>query len=111
MHYLSKRFLSGDLETFLSLVEKDLFTKTLKKNVRDNLLKDERGVLNEWRKNNLFNKNSNLVMRLQDKDNRFAVVDKYTDPNKVLKQINRSSFKTLDYDPARNHINCVRMGK
>ena len=60
----------------MSLVEKDLFEETLKKNVKDNLLKDERLALNEWRKNNLFNKNSNLVMRLQDKGNRFVVVDK-----------------------------------
>ena len=40
------------LETFLSLVEKNLFEETLKKNVKDNLSKDERGAVNEWRKNN-----------------------------------------------------------
>ena len=38
---------SHQLETFLSLVEKDLFAETLKKNVKDNLSKDERGALNE----------------------------------------------------------------
>ena len=32
---------SHQLETFLSLVEKDLFEEMLKKNVKDNLLKDE----------------------------------------------------------------------
>ena len=67
------------LETFLSLVERDLFEETLKKTVKDNLLKDERLALNESRKNNLFNKNSHLVMRLQDRGNRFVVVDKETD--------------------------------
>ena len=38
---------SHQLGTFLSLVEKDLFAETLKKNVKDNLSKDERGALNE----------------------------------------------------------------
>ena len=50
---------SHELETFLSLVEKHLFAETLKKKVKDNLPKGERGALNEWRKYNLFNKNSN----------------------------------------------------
>lgn len=47
---------SHQLEIFLSLVEKDFFSETSKKNVKVNLFKDERGVLNERRKNNLFNK-------------------------------------------------------
>ena len=56
--------------------EKDLLEETSKKNVKDKLLKHEGLALNEWRKNDLFNKNSNLVMRLQDKGSRFVVVDK-----------------------------------
>ena len=48
---------SHPLQTFLSLVKKDLFEETLKKNVKDNLLKDEHLALNEWIKNNLFKKN------------------------------------------------------
>ena len=47
---------SHQLEIFLSLVEKDFFAETSKKNVKVNLSKDERDVLNERRKNNLFNK-------------------------------------------------------
>ena len=69
----------------MPLVKKDLFGETLKKNVKDNLLKDECLALNEWRKNNLFNKNSNLAMRLQDKGNRFVGADKETDGNKALR--------------------------
>ena len=38
---------SHQLETFLSLVEKDLFEEILKKNVKDNLLRDERLALIE----------------------------------------------------------------
>ena len=75
--------ISHQLETFLSLVQNNLFTERLKKNVKDNLLKFERGSLNEWRKNNLFNKNSNLVKWSLDKGNRFFVVDKKTDWNKA----------------------------
>ena len=71
----------------MSIVEKDLFAETLKKNVKDNLSKDERGALNEWRKNTLFNKNSNLVMWLQDKSNKSVVIDKKTDRNKTQEQI------------------------
>ena len=98
---------SHELETFLSLVEKHLFAETLKKKVTDNLPKGERGALNEWRKNNLFNKNNNLVMRLQDKGNTFVVVDKETDRKKAQEQIDGSSFKTLYHDPTRNHIKIV----
>ena len=98
---------SHQLETFLPLVEKDLFAVTLKKNVKGNLSEDERGELNGWRKNNFFNKDSDLVMRIQDKGNRFIVVDKETDRNKAQEQIDRSSFITLDHDPTSNHIKIV----
>lgn len=74
---------SHQLEIFLSLVEKDFFAETSKKNVKVNLSKDERGVLNERRKNNLFNKKSNLVMQLHNKGNKFVVVDKQIDQNKA----------------------------
>ena len=47
---------SHQLEIFLSLVEKDFFAEKSKKNVKVNLSKDERDVLNERRKDNLFNK-------------------------------------------------------
>ena len=86
---------SHQLETFLWLVEKDLFAATLKNNVRDTLSKAERGALNEWRNNNLFNKNSNLVMPLQGKGNRLVVVDKETDRNKAQEQTDSSSFKIM----------------
>ena len=86
---------SHQLETSLSLVERDLFEEKLNKNVKNNLLKDERLAFNEWRKNNLFNKNSNFVMRLQDKGNRFVVADKETDLKKAQEPISRSSGKSI----------------
>ena len=84
MHHQSKKRLSGDLPKQMAISLKHSYhylkriylQETLKENVKCNLSKDERGALNEWGKNNLFNKNSNLVMRLQDKGNRFVEVDK-----------------------------------
>ena len=46
-------------------------------------------------------------MRLQDKGNRPIVVDEKTDRNQALRQIDRSSFKTLDHDLTSNDIKIV----
>ena len=47
-------------------------------------------------------------MRLQDKGNRFIIVDKQTDCEKDNDQIERSSFLKIDYDPTTLHINKVK---
>ena len=47
-------------------------------------------------------------MRLQDKGNRFIIVDKQTDCEKANEQIERSSFLKIDYDPTTLHINKVK---
>ena len=47
-------------------------------------------------------------MRLQDKGNRFIIVDKQTDCKKANEQIERSSFLKIDYDPTTLHINKVK---
>ena len=44
-----------------------------------NITKEERASLKEWQSNQLFNPEGNLVMRIQDKGNRFVLVDKTTD--------------------------------
>ena len=57
-----------EIETFLENVERDIYEDCRnKKWVRDNLTSDERLALNTWRKEVLFNPDSDLVMRLQDK--------------------------------------------
>ena len=56
----------------------------------------------------MFNKTGDLVMRSQDKGNRFVVVNKETDIQKANDQINRSSFKKLDHDPTKDHIEIVK---
>ena len=67
---------SNEIETFISLVEKDLFQDTIRKRIPSNLSQDEKKALNDWRKNVLFNKDWDKVMRLQDKGNRFIIVNK-----------------------------------
>ena len=47
-------------------------------------------------------------MRLQDKGNRFIIVDKQTDCEKANEQIERSSFLKIDYDPITLHTNKVK---
>ena len=59
-------------------------------------------------KNVLFNKGSAKVMRLQDKGNRFIIVDKETDCEKTNEQIERSSFLKADYDPTTLHTEKVK---
>lgn len=76
--------------------------------MRDNLTKSQCNQLNLWRKEHLPNNESNFVMRIQDKGNRFVIVDKETDIAKAEAQIARSSFKKLDYDPTAEHIEKVR---
>ena len=97
-----------ELETFLSSVERALFNDTSRRKVPDNLTKEERSSLRQWRKNELFNQDGELLMRLQDKGNRFVIVDKETDKRKAEEQIARSSFQKLDHDPTSEHIQKVK---
>ena len=98
---------SPELETFLSSVNRDLFCNTKPNDVKDNLSKEERSALKNWSKYVLFNKESELVVRLQDKGNRFVIVDKETGKIKAQQQKAKSSFQELDYDPAKEHIQKV----
>ena len=61
---------SPELETFLTSVKRDLICNTKPNVVKDNLSEEERSALKNWRKDLLFNKESELVMRLEDKGNR-----------------------------------------
>ena len=96
-----------EVETFLSLVQNEIFQNTVPNKTKDNLSRNERLELQNWRKNHLFNKDSNLVMRLQDKGNRFIIVDKDTDTQKAEEQIARSSFDKIDHDPTSSHVEIV----
>ena len=72
---------SPELETFLTSVERDLFSNTKPNDVKDKLSEEQRSTLKNWRKNVLFNTESDLVIRLQDSSDRFAIADKETTTN------------------------------
>ena len=62
---------------------------------------EERGALKNGTEDILFNKESELVTRLQDKDNRFAIVDEEADKITMQQQIAMSSFEEFNYDPTK----------
>ena len=99
---------SPELETFLTSVEKDLFQNTKVGKAEDNLTRTERRALTSWRRDNLFNKESDTIIRLQDKGNRFVIVDKNTDRVKAQQQIGRSSFIKLNHDSTDTHNKKVK---
>ena len=96
---------SNEIETFISLVEKNLFQDTSRKRIPSNLWEDEKKELKDWGKMYYY-KGSDKVMRLQD-GKRFINVDKQTDREKANEQIQRSSFLKTDYYPSTMHINKV----
>ena len=57
----------NELETFLTSTEKDLFQNTKVDMAKDNLTCAEGRALTNWRRDNLVNKQSHTIMRLQDK--------------------------------------------
>ena len=99
---------SNEIETFISLVEKDLFQDTSRKRIPSNFSQDEKKVSKDWRKNVLFNKDSDKVIRLQDRRNSFIMIDKQTVCEKANEQIERSSVLKLDCDPTILHINNMK---
>ena len=99
---------SAELETFLSTVEKELLINIKRNYVKDNFTKDEGRSLTTWRIDILFNPDSNLLLRSQDKGNRFVVVDKQTDIVKANQEIGRSSFVKLNYETTKEFISNVK---
>ena len=78
-NWLAPRINSCELDTFLISVKRDLFCST---KPNGNFSKEERSALKNYRKDVLFKKESELMMRLQDKGNRFAIIHKENDKNK-----------------------------
>ena len=97
-----------DAEMFLKSIERDIFSETRKKNTRSNLTKEENEMLSYCKKQVLFNKDSKDVLRLQDKGNKFVIVDKLTDLRKAEKQIAWSSMTKVDEDLTEMMINRVK---
>ena len=96
--------ISPKWETFFTSAEKDLFRNAKVDKAKDNLPRTERRALKNWRRDNLFNRENNTIMRLQHKDNRFVFVDKNTDRLKGEQQIGFISSVKLNHDPTDTHI-------
>ena len=96
-----------DAEMFLKCIERDLFSDTSHKKVRSNLTKEENEMISYCKNQVLFNKDSEQVLRLQDKGSKFVVVDKVTELMKVETQIVSSSMEKVDNDPTQLMINRV----
>ena len=96
---MTPRINSCELDTFLISVKRDLFCST---KPNGNLSKEERSALKNYRKDVLFKKESELMMRLQDKGNRFAIIHKRMTKIKAQQQIAKSLFQELIYEPTKN---------
>ena len=97
----------NEIELFLSKIEKDLFQETQSRKIRSNLSIGERKALNEWQ-SNMDNPEKQTILRIQDKGNRFVLVDKDTDRKKATEQIQRSNFVEIQQDPTLSHIQVVK---
>ena len=75
---------------------------------KDNLTRTERRALTNWKRDNLFNKESDTIVRVQDKDNSFVIVNKNTDCLKAQQQTGLSSFIKLNHVPTDTHIKNVK---
>jgi len=75
-----------EAEIFLKQIEKYLFVDVQPKRIKSNLTKEERTALQECKKM-LNNPQSKEVIRMQDKVNKFIIVEKETDIIKAEKQI------------------------
>ena len=83
---------------FLSRVENGLFKYPTPKLVQDNLMKEERVILKEFRSTPVEERD--FIIRMQDKGNNFVLLDKDLDERKVKEQMDRDSFNIFDRDPS-----------
>ena len=80
-------------------IERDLFINTSKRKLKSNLSKEENEALRYCTNEMISNPKSKEVIRLQDKGNKFVIVDKETDLKKAKQQILRSSMVKLKENP------------
>ena len=95
-----------EAEVFLKQIEKDLFADVQPKKITPNLSKEERKALKDCREM-LNNPEMEDVIRMQDKGNKFIIVDKQTDIRKAEEQILKSSMEPLNEDITQHTISRV----
>ena len=96
-----------EAEVFLKQVEKEIFEDVAPKRIKSNLTKDERVALKSC-KQMLNDPQSKEVIRIQDKGNKFVLVDKEIDIFKAEQQIKKSSMKKLENDLTQDIIQKVQ---
>ena len=95
-----------EAEIFLKQIERDLFSDVRPKKVNSNLTRDERNALKQC-KDLLNNPDADSVIRMQDKGNKFVIVDKQTDLAKAAEQICKSSMEPLTENPTKKIVERV----
>ena len=106
--WISPKSNSNRLKHLYPWLKRTFFRTSVEKKSNRIYRKMKKKALKDWRRNVLFNKDSDKVMRLQDKGNRFIIVDKQTDREKANEQIERSSFLKIGYDTTTLRINKVK---
>ena len=90
-----------ELGLFLANVRRDLIDPENIRQASDNLSKKERAALKELR-------NSNVVIRIQDKGSRFVLIDEKEYEEKMFGQLNNQlQYKPLQSDPTSKHLALV----
>ena len=83
------------MELFIENKEKYIFDTAAVRNVRPNILKEEKEALKEIRSWN------NQTVRVQDKGSRFVILDNNDYEQKIQTQIDRSSFNQSEEYPSK----------
>ena len=94
IHYWKEKTNINSLETFIELVEDDIFKPHNYKIIKNNISNQERITLKD------IQKDTSNTFRIQDKRSRFVVLDSNRYIEKIDHQLERSSFKQLDYNPS-----------
>ena len=81
---ITTKWKTPKVERFLSRIEQDIFSDTLRKKYKSTISRAETQALNKWRAN-MNNADKEFILRIQDKGNRFIFVDKKTDKKKANK--------------------------
>ena len=94
INYRKEKTNINSLETFTELVENDIFKLGNYKRIKNNINNQERKALKDMQKN------TSKTRRIQDKGSRFLVLDSDSYIENTDRQLERSSFQQLDYNPS-----------
>ena len=91
-----------EVERFSNNVRKDILEPRNLRKPRDNLTKEERLALRNF-------KNSDNIIRIQDKRSRFVILNRQEYQSKKLEQLNNSlHYDIVDLDPTLDHFEQVK---